>query len=156
LGTDIGTPAENGAAFYTNFGKNSVDVAGPGGNADAANGFTPSRWPWSAPAPAPFTSNDIASWVWSFCAKQTIVIQKAADGVHGNLFITNCIAGNRLTGFIGTSQASPHVAGLAALLVAENGKGNPQRVKQIIQQSGVVVNKALGRSRIDVKNALGL
>lgn len=143
-------------SFFTNFGKNSVDVAAPGGNADAAHGFTPSRWPWSAPAPLPFTGNDIASWVWSFCAKHRLIIQKNVDGVNGNLFLTACVAGNRLTGFIGTSQASPHVAGLAALLIAENGKGNPQQIKRLIQKSADPIDGAFGRGRISVKNALGL
>jgi len=157
-GTDIGTPAENAGAFYTNFGQGSVDVAAPGGNGalDATGHLIPSRWPWSAPAPAPFTSNDVASWVWSYCAKQTLVIQKNADGVHGDLFLTSCIAGNRLTGFIGTSQASPHVAGLAALLIAENGKGNPNQIKNLIQKSAVGTDRSLGRGRISVSNALGL
>jgi len=158
LATDIGTPAETQGAFYTNFGAGSVDVAAPGGNAKltATGAFTPSRWPWTPAAPAPFTGNDIASWVWSFCAKQTLVIVKNADGVHGDLFLTSCIAGNRLTGFIGTSQASPHVAGLAALLVAERGHGRPQNIKQIIEQSAVPIDPALGRGRISVAAAVGL
>lgn len=156
VGPAVATGDPNTPAFYTNFGKNNVDVAGPGGNADAAHNFAPSRWPWSAPAPGPFTGNDIASWVWSFCSKQTLIIQKNVDGIHGDLFLTSCVAGNRLTGDIGTSQASPHVAGLAALLIAEKGKMAPQRIKQIVQQSAFATDKAYGRGRIDVKAALGL
>jgi subtilisin family serine protease len=143
-------------AYYTNFGKNSVDIAAPGGNADAANGFTPSRWPWTAPAPSPFTGNDVASWIWAYCAKQKLVIVKNADGINGDLFLTACIAGNRIFPYIGTSQAAPHVAGLAALLIAENGKGNPQQIKRLIQKSADPIDAAYGRGRISVKNALGL
>jgi hypothetical protein len=143
-------------AFYTNFGKNSVDIAAPGGNADAAHGFTPSRWPWTAPAPGPFNGNDVASWIWAYCAKQKLVIVKNADGVHGDLFLTACTAGNRIFPYIGTSQAAPHVAGLAALLIAENGKGNPQQIKRLIQKSADPIDAAYGRGRISVKNALGL
>ena len=154
----LATSDPSAPSFFTNFGKNSVDVAAPGGNSDVtpAGALIPSRWPWSAPAPAPFTGNDVASWVWSFCAKQRLIIQKNADGINGDLFLTACIAGNRLTGFIGTSQASPHVAGLAALLIAENGKGNPQQIKRLIQQSGTPIDGSFGRSVINVQNALGL
>jgi hypothetical protein len=143
-------------AFYTNFGKNNVDVAAPGGNGNAANGFGLSRWPWSPVAPALLGPNDQYSWVWSYCAKQTLIIKKNKDGIHGDLFLTSCIAGNRLTGYIGTSQASPHVAGLAASLIAEYGKGDPAKIKKLIQKSGDPIDRTFGRSRINVKNALGL
>ena len=136
-------------SFFTNFGKNSVDIAAPGGNAffNAKGEIVPSAWPWGT---------DIASWVWSFCAKQRLVIQKAADGINGNIFLTACAAGNRLTGNIGTSQASPHVAGLAALLVAQ-GVTDPAAIKQRIQKSAdPIASSAYGRGRINVKKALGL
>jgi subtilisin family serine protease len=70
--------------------------------------------------------------------------------------LTACAAGNRLTGYIGTSQASPHVAGLAGLLVAQYGSKQPQRIKQVMEQSGDPIDPAFGRARISVKNALGL
>jgi subtilisin family serine protease len=54
------------------------------------------------------------------------------------------------------SQASPHVAGLAALLIAEFGKGNPQQIKNIMQKSADPIDPAYGSGRINVKNALGL
>jgi subtilisin family serine protease len=157
VGPRLATTTGDDPAFYTNFGKNSVDIAAPGGNADAANGFTPSRWPWSQPAPAPFTGNDIASWVWSYCAKHSLIIQpKPADPTKGNIFLTTCFSTLLLNGYIGTSQASPHVAGLAALLIAEKGKGNPDEIKRQIIRSAAPINSALGRGRIDVKSALGL
>jgi subtilisin family serine protease len=136
-------------SFFTNYGKNSVDIAAPGGNAafTSQGAIIPSAWPWGT---------DIASWVWSFCAKQRLSIQKAADGINGNISLTACAAGNRLTGNVGTSQASPHVAGLAALLVAE-GVTDPATIKQRIQKSAdPIASSAYGRGRMNVKKALGL
>ena len=141
--TNLDTPA-----YYTNFGKNSVDIAAPGGNAQFTDkgAIVPSAWPWGT---------DVASWVWSYCAKQRLIIQKAADGINGNIFLTACAAGNRLTGNIGTSQASPHVAGLAALLISE-GVTDPSAIKQTILKSADPINSAYGRGRINVKKAVGL
>ena len=156
VASELGTSDEDTPAFYSNFGRNSVDIAAPGGNGDAANGFPLTRWPWSAPAPGALTPFDQASWVWAYCAKTTLVIQRAADNVHGRLLLTNCLSGNHIWPFFGTSQASPHVAGLAALLVAENGKGKPEQIKHLIQGSADPIAAALGRGRINVKNALGL
>jgi lantibiotic leader peptide-processing serine protease len=150
-GADLGTSHEDEPSFFSNFGRSSVDVAAPGGN--AANGFPFSVWPWTGTA---FGPNDVASWVWGDCAKQKLVIKKNADGVHGDLFFTACSLGNRIFPYIGTSQASPHVAGLAALLIAEKGKGNPEAIKRMIQRSGDDIDPSLGRSRINVARTLGL
>jgi lantibiotic leader peptide-processing serine protease len=150
--TSVGLPTWTGnpdtPAFYTNFGRSAVGVAAPGGNADFnADGSikVSTGWPW---APA----GDIASWVWSFCSKTLIGGWTAANVPR----LTVCANGNRLTGFIGTSQASPHVAGLAALLVDKYGHGQPQTIKHAIEQSADPINPLLGRGRISVKNALGL
>jgi subtilisin family serine protease len=139
----------NQPAFYTSFGR-PVDVAAPGGNAafDASGNLIVSNWPWGA---------DIASWVWSFCAKTRLTFDAS-----GNPHLTSCAAGNRISGFIGTSQATPHVAGLAALLVVKYGKGRPQTIKNAIERSAISTNAffsldpVYGRGRISVTNALGL
>jgi subtilisin family serine protease len=142
-------------AFYTTFGKNVVDVAGPGGNIhfDSKGNPIVSPWPWGL---------DVASWVWSYCAKQSLIIQRnAKDPTLGDLFLTTCFQNNPANlmnnGYVGTSQAAPHVTGLAALLIAENGKGMPQKIKQLIQRSAVIPedwDKAFGSGRIDVAAAL--
>lgn len=66
-----------------------------------------------------------------------------------------------MTGFIGTSQATPHVAGLAASLMAEKGTGNPSLIKSAIEKSADDLGQPgtdpfYGRGRINVANAFGL
>jgi lantibiotic leader peptide-processing serine protease len=148
VGPELATSNADDVSYYTNFGRSAISVAAPGGNGDEAHNFTVSAWPWG---------NDIASWVWSYCSKTRLSGLTPA----GAPILTACAAGNRLTGYIGTSQASPHVAGLAALLVAETGKGHPAQIKSAILQSSVDLGSPgtdpfYGRGRIDVARALGL
>ena len=143
-------------AYYTNFGRNSASIAAPGGNqalnaAGTAALVTPG-WPWAINPITNPLGNDIASWVWSYCPKDRIAGLTAA----GVPVLTVCAAGNRLSGFIGTSQASPHVAGLAASLMAEYGTGQPEQIKHLIEKSAVRIDPAYGRGRISVSNAFGL
>jgi Subtilisin-like serine proteases len=141
VGPALATSNPDTPAFYTNFGRRSIDVAAPGGNA-VWPALTKSAWPWGV---------DIASWVWSRCSRQELVFDAS-----GNPFFDGCGVFFLYNGFIGTSQAAPHVSGLAALLVADNGHANPQRIKQIIERSGDPINPLYGEGRINVKNALGL
>ncbi|MEO6527436.1 MAG: S8 family serine peptidase [Gemmatimonadaceae bacterium] len=148
VGPPTATSNPDTPAYYTNFGRSAITVAAPGGNADAANGFTVSNWPWGP---------GIASWVWSFCSKTRI----AGFTPAGVPVLTACVAGNRLSGYIGTSQASPHVAGLAALVIAEQGAGSPSQIKSVIVKSAVDLGQPgtdpfYGRGRIDVASAVGL
>jgi len=138
-------------AYFTNVGRSAIAVAAPGGNADAAHNFALSPWPWG---------NDIASWVWSYCSK-TRLATDAKGKLIQPLALTGCAAGNRITGYIGTSQASPHVAGLAALLVAEMGHNHPSAIKAAILNSADDLGQPgtdpfYGRGRINVAKALGL
>jgi subtilisin family serine protease len=128
-------------AYYTNFGRSAVTVAGPGGNASN----TVSAWPWGA---------GNVSWVWSMCPKN-LLPNPATPGYRP------CASGGVVNAMIGTSQAAPHVAGLAALLVAEMGKDKPAQIKARIQQSAIDAGQTgtdpyFGKGRIDVAGALGL
>jgi subtilisin family serine protease len=149
VGPATGMLDQDAPAFYTNFGRSSISVAAPGGNADAANGFPASARPWG---------NDTASRVWSLCAKYVI----AGFTGTGAPILTPCAAGNRLNGFVGTSQATPHVSGLAALLIAEHGYSNqPAALRHAIERSALDLGAMgtdpyYGRGRIDVARALGL
>jgi subtilisin family serine protease len=136
-------------AYYTNFGRSTISVAGPGGNIVPPAGQV-SAWPWG---------NDIASWVWSLCPKTLI----AGFTKTGAPILTACTSGTRLSGYIGTSQASPHVAGLAALILSENPRlrGQPGQLKLAIEKSADDLGQPgtdpyYGRGRINVKTALGL
>lgn len=142
VGPALATGNPDEPAFYTNFGRRSIDVAAPGGNA-VWPALTPSVWPWGV---------DIASWVWSRCSRQQLVFDAA-----GNAYHDTCGSHTyNYNGFLGTSQAAPHVSGLAALLVADNGHGNPQKIKRLIASSGDRINPLFGKGRINVEKALGL
>jgi subtilisin family serine protease len=61
----------------------------------------------------------------------------------------------------GTSMAAPHVAGLAALIVGEQGKTSPTDLKSMIEQTAVDLYKPgadawSGRGRIDAARVFGL
>ncbi|MET0395247.1 MAG: S8 family serine peptidase [Longimicrobiaceae bacterium] len=137
--TATGTP--DVAAYYTNYGRSAITVAAPGGTV----GTTSTVWPWGAGA---------VSWVWSMCPKN-LLVNPATPSVRP------CASGGTVNALIGTSQAAPHVSGLAALLVAELGKDNPAQIKARIQQSADDVGQPgtdpyFGKGRINVARALGL
>ncbi len=149
VGPEKASANPDNVSYYTNFGRSAITVAAPGGNADAANNFALSAWPWG---------NDVASWVWSYCPKNRIASVNPTTGVPT---ITNCASGTRLSGYMGTSQAAPHVAGLAALLMAEYGTGDLGAIRERITSSAIDLGEPgtdpfYGRGRIDVAKALGL
>jgi lantibiotic leader peptide-processing serine protease len=83
-----------------------------------------------------------ARYVWAACSKTSLVLKV-------------CQTGNYVVGLAGTSMASPHVAGLAALVVEDVGR-NPGRVKTTIQQSADDLGKKgndpyYGKGRINVE-----
>jgi subtilisin family serine protease len=128
-------------AYYTNFGRSVINVAAPGGNV----GATASAWPWGQGS---------VSWVWSMCPKNLLPNP-------ANPAFRPCASGGSVNAMVGTSQAAPHVAGLAALLVAEMGKDRPAQIKARIQQSAIDAGQSgtdpyFGKGRIDVARALGL
>lgn len=61
----------------------------------------------------------------------------------------------------GTSMATPHVAGLAALVIGANRAASPEQVRKVIQSAVVDLGKPgadddFGTGRIDAAKALGL
>jgi subtilisin family serine protease len=122
-------------AVFTNFGRSAIDVAAPGGN--------------------------VGGFVWSFCARHAVHPFAVSATNKGPRF--PCTGGGTLLGGAGTSQAAPHVAGLAALLIAERAelKSSPAATKDAIISTsddlGVLgTDPFYGKGRINVARALGL
>ena len=71
--------------------------------------------------------------------------------------ITSCGIGGGTSTFLGTSQASPHAAAAAALLLSANPALSPDAIKNALHNTGRLVTDAkngIAIPRIDVKAAL--
>jgi subtilisin family serine protease len=152
-------PSVDLSAIYTNFGIQSIDVAAPGGN-------------WAENAAGQITS---AVAVWAACSKTTLTFVEPPvppGSPPGTLppppfYRKNICSLNPnstfASGFIGTSMASPHVAGLAALLVEQVGR-SPEVIKSTLARTSDDIrdfgkpgkDDLYGHGRINVPRALGL
>ena len=87
---------------------------------------------------------DAGAWVYALCPQSSLLF--------------NCRGGYYSLGVAGTSQAAPHVAGLAALAVQDVGR-DPAKVKAYIRNSADAIdggNSAHhGKGRINVGRAVG-
>jgi subtilisin family serine protease len=130
-------------APYSNFGRSGINVAAPGGNLvlDAGGNLV-----------------DLTP-VWNVCALTSLAfatLQPAPDEPPLGLFCPQLSIG----GFVGTSQAAPHVTGLAASLAAE-GLRTPGQLRAAIQQGADDLgapgtDPLYGKGRINVAASLGV
>ena len=154
-------PSVDFPAIFTNYGIQHIDVAAPGGN-------------WAENAQGQITS---AVFVWAACSKTTltfVVPTVPPNSPPGTLpappfyrLQTCALQPNShfTIGFLGTSMASPHVAGLVALMVEQYGR-NPDLILSILKERSDDITGEFGGKpgkddfygygRINVPRALGL
>jgi len=102
---------------------------------------------------APFSSTGPVEWNGGYMVKPDVV----APGVG----ITSTKKGGGYTSMSGTSMATPHVAGAAALILQAKPelRDNPEKVKNILKETAVDLNYDVniqGSGRVDVLNAVNL
>ena len=89
-------------ASYTNYGRSVIDLAAPGGD------FTPS-----------VTGSCVISGVPQACAVFDLVFSSGGKVGTSNFYYWSA----------GTSMATPHVSGVAALVVSKHGKMHPAQLR---------------------------
>ncbi len=132
-------------APYTNFGRSAISLAAPGGGITTPNAFVsgpcsqttlawhqPPRPSPGAPLPPPVIDGPV-------CPRSR------------GLFLVRGA---------GTSFASPHVAGVAAAVIASSGRGNPSQVRAILQTSSDDLGAPgtdpfYGKGRVNAARAVG-
>ena len=120
-------------ASYTNYGRSAIDLAGPGGDYNGVEG----------------------GFVWAACSSNEVRVS------GGFISASPCSASKfYITGKAGTSMASPHVTGLASLLVEDYGR-NPRRIQNRMQQTADDLgqrgaDKFYGKGYINIPAALGI
>ena len=126
----VGASTENGCqAEYSNSG-DDLDVTAPGGGDDAMPGLDP--------------------WDQAHCKPGV-----ALHSVYQQTFSSALSRFGLPSGFYGTSMAAPHVAGLAALVIASERLGprpRPAAVERLIEQTA----RDLGPPGYDVRYGHGL
>lgn len=137
--TDVDVPA-----IFTNYGRTAIAVAAPGGNyAVNAGGFLTT-----------------GGFVYQACSKERLNYNRTTRVFTKSVCALNP-ARHFISGAVGTSMASPHAAGLAALMVAKYGKKNPEFIRTKIEGSSDDLGENgkdpfYGTGRINVARALGL
>ena len=109
-------------ADYSTVGMSRVDVAAPGGDYRQATGTI-----HDAVLAAMSSTSDPANGIWTFFDTVLNPIFPGITVVDG--------AGNRYAYLNGTSMASPHAAGVAALVVQMHPRWSPDAVKAAVQRS---------------------
>ncbi|MEZ4417260.1 MAG: S8 family serine peptidase [Gemmatimonadota bacterium] len=144
----------NGNTFTSYCDVNVICVSATG----PTSGGTTGPWP-DADTPAVYTNfgrsaisvaapgGNTGASVWAACSTFSLVVPVCRTGVF-------------ILGISGTSMATPHVAGLAALLVEDYG-ANPGRIRGRIQATADDLGQRgtdpfYGKGRINVPAALGL
>jgi len=145
-------PFEEPDAFaaFSSYGRSAVDVAAPGGNWKTED-FSYGEETWTV-----VTGQ---SRVWSICSKSKLTYDPTFPVLLPNVCSTRP-GTHFLSGYQGTSQATPHVAGLAALLVARHGR-DPSAVRRAIVAGADDLGQPgtdpfYGKGRINVARSLGL
>jgi subtilisin family serine protease len=119
--------------LYSSYGRSAVDVAAPGGTGDFAD---PTKYMFGR--------------IWTLCT---------TTPTEGSF--PACKAGLPIAQPFGTSLSAAHVSGLAALLVAQLGHGQPARIRERILQSADDLGQPgtdafYGKGRINIARALGI
>jgi subtilisin family serine protease len=131
---DIDAPA-----IYSNYGRSAITIAAPGGNYS-------------------FAAGNVGAYVWQACSTSRLTFSTVTQRYTKHVCATTA---PRLAGYVGTSMASPHASGLAALLVQRVGKGNVAQLSAAMVKSAADlgtpgVDKHYGKGRIDVAKAMGM
>ena len=129
-------------AHYTNYGQSVIDFAAPGGD-------------WDLYYSDPFTFCTIMAAGWLPVTRPCYVFDYVfSTGSNLNPFVASYFWGS------GTSMAAPHVCGVAAIIIGENGGDmHPAQVEAALRKSADDLGKPgnddfYGKGRVNAYNAV--